>query len=74
MDIKQCIKIELTESDLKKIVLEFVKKEGYRVNLNDINFDVGTVWHGYGMGEFEETVLKGCTIKCSGLGKENQYE
>ena len=74
MNIKQSIKIELSESDLKEIVLEFVKKEGFRADLKDISFNVGYEWKGYGLGEYSKTVLKGCTIKCSGLAKENQYE
>ena len=65
MDIKKHIIINLSEKDLKEIILEFVKKQGYETDIDNIKFDLGTVWKGYGLDEHKETVFKGCTIKCN---------
>lgn len=73
MNIEQCITIDLSEQYLKEIVLDFVRKRGYETDIKNINFDVGTTLRGYGRGEYEETVLRGCKVKCSGLVKK-QYE
>ena len=73
MNIEQCISIDLSEQDLKEIVLDFVRKHGYETDIKNIKFDVCTTTRGYGPGEYQETVLRGCKVKCSGLVKE-QYE
>lgn len=73
MNIEQCITIDLSEQDLKEIVLDFIKKHGYETDIKNINFDVGTTLLGYGYGEYKKTILRGCKVKCSRLAKK-QYE
>ena len=69
MEIKNSIIIKFTETDLKKIIQEYVKRQGYRSELTNIKFDIGTVYRGYGLGEYSETILRGCTVDCCGLDK-----
>lgn len=61
MNIEKKITITLSESDVKKIVAEYLTREGYRVTSNDVSLEVGNKWVGYGMDEHQVPYFKECT-------------
>ena len=63
MTIKKNITIELSESDVKEIIADYLNKEGYKITADDVKLDVGTTTQGYGMGEYEVTYFKGAYVR-----------
>lgn len=64
MEIKKSITINLSEDDLKKIVADYLQKEGYKVEENDVAFSIGNRCEGFGMAEHKVVYFKGCNVKC----------
>ena len=65
MEIKKTTKISMTENDVKKAVVEYVKtKMGYDVTEKDVYFRLGRHLEGYGMDEYENITFDECTINC----------
>lgn len=62
MNILKFATIELKPNEIEKIILEYVQKET-KMNVESIKFITRTETHGYGPGEYDETVFSGCTIK-----------
>ncbi len=61
----------LTELDVKEIIKNhFKRSSGFNLNDEDISFKVSRESRGYGMGEYETTVFKGCDVNV----KEKFYE
>lgn len=69
MKIEKNIEIKLSPEDCKKIIANYLTKEGYNVTPENINFDVSTQLEGYGTMEHEVTKFRGCSIRCK--EKEN---
>ena len=64
MEIKKNITIELSENDVKEIIADYLKREGYRVTAEDVSLSVGSRIEGYGMGEYEVNYFKAAYVKC----------
>lgn len=64
MDIKKNITIELSENDVKEIIKDYLKKEGYSVSLGDVSLSVGTRLEGFGRAEHPVEYFKGAFVKC----------
>lgn len=64
MVIKKNITIDLTEEDVKKIIVEHLTREGYDVSEDNITISVGTRLEGYGMAEHQVCCFNGVSIKC----------
>lgn len=65
MKIDKNITINLTEDDVKEIIVEKCQREGYvNVRAEDVILKVGEEVRGYGPGEYTTCVFKGCTIQC----------
>lgn len=67
MEIKKNIRIELSESDVKEIIADYLNRDGYTVTIDDIDISVGSRLKGFGMGEYgeyEETYFKAVYINC----------
>lgn len=62
VNIVKKITIELTPDDLREIVADYLKKDGYEVSKEDVKFDVRRRLEGYGPGEHEVTELTGCKV------------
>lgn len=62
MNIVKCITIELTPDNLREIVAEYLKTEGYEVEKKNVKFNVGRHLEGYGMGEHEVTEFLGLSV------------
>ena len=63
MKVNRNITIELSENELKKLVVEHLKKEGYDVKVENINFSVGSKIEGDDyLSEHQVLYFKGCTV------------
>ena len=70
MKIKNNTVIELTESDVKDIIVEHFKKNGYDVSNENVTFSVGTRLEGYGMAEHQVTCFNGARVDCNTMSEE----
>ena len=66
MNIKKKLTISLTESDVKEIVAEYISQQGFKATKDDVELVVSTEWRGYGMGEYQTTYFKECTVTVKG--------
>lgn len=68
MEITKSTKIELTESDIKEIICDYLHTKGYNVNDKDIKFNIGHKYNGdcYGMYSNYTEVFEGCDIIIKG--------
>ena len=64
MKIIKNVTVELSEKDLKQIIAEHMKNEGFDALPENVSFNVGTRLTGCYRDEHEETYLKGCTVNC----------
>lgn len=64
MNIKKNITIDLSEDELKYIVADYLKRNGYEVATKDVKFSVGSRCEGIGPMEHEVTYFKGCFVRC----------
>ncbi len=64
MEIKKNITINLSEDDVKQVIADYLKREGYDVTTNDVSLSVGSRIEGYGMGEYSVEYFKGAYVNC----------
>ena len=64
MEIKKNITIELSENDVKEIITEYLKREGYTATVDDVRLSVGSRLEGYGVAEHPVNYFEGAFIKC----------
>ena len=64
MEIKKNITIELSENDVKEIIADYLKREGYEVRVSDVDCSIGTRCEGFGRAETYVPYFKGAFIKC----------
>lgn len=64
MEIKKNITIELSENDVKDIIVDYLKREGYAVTAKDVRLSVGQKLEGYMMDEHYVTYFEGAFVKC----------
>ena len=64
MEIKKNITINLSENDVKEIITDYLKREGYDVTVNDIALSIGSRCEGYGTAEHEVHYFKGAYVNC----------
>lgn len=63
MNISKNINIHLTENDVKQIIAEYIKNQkGYSATADNVTFRVEEEYMGYGLGEYNATVFKGCDV------------
>lgn len=63
MNIKSTITIELSADDIKEIIINYLKSEGYDFSVDDVNFNIKTRYEEYGMIEFPVEYLDGAYVK-----------
>ena len=59
MEIKKNITINLSENDVKEIITDYLKREGYDVTVNDVTLSIGSRCEGYSevsFASYTETV------------------
>ena len=64
MKVIKKVTVELGEEELKLIVAEYMKNEGYNVEPQNVSFNLGTRCVGYFMDEHDQAYFKGCTVNC----------
>ena len=64
MEIKKNITIELTEDDVKEIIVNYLMRDGYDVTVDDIRLSVGSRLEGFGMMEHPVNYFEGAYVKC----------
>lgn len=65
MKIIKNVTIKLNEEELKQIVGEHMKKEGFDIAPKSISFDLGIRCVGHFNDGYEEAYFRGCTVECS---------
>jgi hypothetical protein len=63
MNIKTSIKIELSVDDVKEIIINYLKNEGYDFSVGDVVFNIRTRYEGYGMAERPVDYFDGAYVK-----------
>lgn len=63
MNIKTNIKIELSADDVKEIIINYLKNEGYDFSVDDVVFSIDTRYEGYGMAEHPVSYFEGAHVK-----------
>ena len=82
MEIRKNITINFSEEDVKKIIVDYLNREGYDVEVSNVKLEVGTTTVGYGMAEHMVTRFKGAYVDCKektkythqGQPNENYFE
>ncbi len=64
MEIKKNITIELSETDVKEIIADYLKREGYKVTPDNVNLSVASRIEGFGMAEHSVNYFKAAYINC----------
>lgn len=64
MKIKKNITIELSENDVKEIVAEYLRTEGYEVTTEDVKISVKQKLTGPRMNERYEPCFEAIYVKC----------
>lgn len=62
MNIKKNITIHLSAGDVKEIIADYLKKEGYSVEAEDVRLTVGSRTVGYFMDEYDEHYFKEASV------------
>ena len=62
MDIKKNITIELSDLDLKEIIVEYLKQKGHNVCPKDIKFLYGSKLEGFGMNQHSVEHFEGARV------------
>lgn len=63
LDITRSLTITLSPDEIKCIIIDKLKAEGYNVLYTNISFDVKPQLEGYGMEEHEVTRFRGATVR-----------
>ena len=64
MNIKKNITIRLSGDDVKEIIADYLKKEGYSVEAKDVRLTVGSRTVGYFMDVHDERYFKEASVCC----------
>ena len=60
---RRAVTVTLTPDELSELVTRYLKEEGYEVT--NVEFKASNETRGYGPGEHDVTVFKGCSVTCS---------
>lgn len=63
MEIKKNIIIELSENDVKEIIVDYLKEKGYPVSSDNITFSIKSRLEGYSLVEHSVNYFEGAYIK-----------
>lgn len=62
MNIKKNITIHLSEGDVKEIIADYLRKEGYSVEADNVRLIIGSRTVGYFMDEYDEHYFKEASV------------
>lgn len=74
MDIEENVTINLSTNDIKEILVDYLRKQGFSATHADIRFNIGKELVGYGAGEYEVAAFKGAAVKCKKKGCEDHWK
>ena len=60
---RRAVTVTLTPDEISELITRYLKEEGYEVT--NVEFKASTETRGYGYGEHEVTVFKGCSAACN---------
>ena len=66
MNLKKNIEFHLSEGDVKEIIADYLKTEGYSVEAEDVVLRVGRRSVGYGPMEHDEICFDKAVVRCKG--------
>lgn len=66
MEIKKNLTINLNEEDVKNIIADYLKKEGYKVSVDDVKLLVNKKYTEDYDERFQNEILyfEGCSVNC----------
>lgn len=64
MEITRTLTVNLSPEEIAEIIKEYLVKEGFDVNVNDIEFIAKHGCEGYGASEYYVTKFTGCEVTC----------
>ena len=64
MKIIKSMTIDISEAELKQIVVEHLKNEGIETDESKVKFNCCSKWVGSQRDGYYESCLKTCTVKC----------
>lgn len=64
MNIKKNIEFHLSDNDVKEIIADYLKKEGYSVEAGDVVLRVGKRCVGYGPMEHDVICFDEAVVRC----------
>lgn len=67
MEIKKNLTINLTEEDVKNIIVDYLKKDGYKVSADDVKLLVNKKWTDDYDERYQNEILyfEGCNVNCN---------
>lgn len=63
MKINKRVTLTFAEADVKEIVREYLKSQGYWVDIEDIVLDIGIRYEGFGPMEHQVPCFKECRVE-----------
>ena len=63
MKINKHITLTFAEADVKEIIREYLKTQGYLVDTEDIQLNIGRRTEGYGYGEHDVFYFEECRVE-----------
>lgn len=63
MKINKRITLTIDEADVKEIIREYLKTQGYRIDTDDIQLNIGCRTEGYGYEEHDVFYFKECRVE-----------
>lgn len=64
MKIIKSMTIDISEAELKQIIVEHLKNEGIETDVDKVKFNLGTKWIGNQRNGSYDPYIKSCTVKC----------
>ena len=64
MKINRTVTIKLSREEVSEIIKEYLSKEGFTIDAKSIDFNITSVWSGYGRDKHESKEFTGCTVTC----------
>jgi hypothetical protein len=66
MEVTKSVHINLTESEVKDIIREYLHAKGHEVSNDNIEFTMSRVSCGFGINEVNKIHFHGCKIRVEG--------
>lgn len=68
----RAVTVTLTPEELSELITRYLKEEGYEVT--GVEFKAGLETRGYGYGEHDEVVFRGCSVSANFVTERKNHE